>query len=306
TLNKTSIPFGSGLIGIALTHFSLRKFPVRLKLSLPYPEEWTRDLQDRPSLDIYYNDHTKPESLFSFYVAKTDDSYEIRDESNQRISNLPTPTPDLGKRSSYVLDLVEHLAMFKVVRNLANDSLANKAHPFNQLFSVKLVDPAGKEFDPGCFERCNHPECLIEVESDDELELVVRNEGNIDGDPLYLHILNMGPNWEIESILHGNYEVLPPRFSNQHMDFQQGTVGEWRKKLEMEVPPKIKEQEHLHYEDIIKVFLTTQSTSFMPLELPEIGEYLERKEKSRNRGDGSGPLSDDWAALNFRIRSKIK
>ena len=74
----------------------------------------------------------------------------------------------------------------------------------------------------------------------------------------------------------------------------------------MEVPPKMKEQGHLHFEDIIKVFLTTQPTSFMSLELPEIGAYLERKEKSRNRGDSSGILSDHWATLNFRIRSKVK
>lgn len=193
-----------------------------------------------------------------------------------------------------------------MVRSLANKSLANPAHPFNQLFLVELVNPAGKEFDPGCFEHCDHPECLVEVESSDELELVVKNQGNIDGDPLYLHVLNMGPNWEIENILGGNHEVIPPRYSNQHMGFHQGTTGEWKKKLEMQVSPKIKEKGRMYYDDIIKVFLTIQPTSFMPLELPEIGKSLEQKRLSRDRGDGGGPLSDDWAALNFRIRSKVK
>ena len=305
--NKPSVPIESGSIALTLTHFSLRRFPVRFEVDLPYPEEWTRALQDRQSLDIYDNDHTKPRSSFSFYVAvKDDNSYEIRDESNQRISNLPTLVHDLGKSVSYILDMVEHLAMFKMVRNIANSSLANEAHSFNKSFDVKLINPEGKQFNPGCFEQCDHQECLVEAKPGEELELVVKNQGHIGGDPLYLHILNMGPNWEIEDILCGNYEVLPPRYSNQHMDFQQGTTGEWRKKLEPQVPSRIKEKGHLHYEDTIKVFLTNRPTSFMSLELPEIGENLERNGYSRTRGDGGGLLSDDWAALNFRIRSKVK
>ena len=134
----------------------------------------------------------------------------------------------------------------------------------------------------------------------------MRNQGNIDGDSLYFHVLNMGPNWEIENILRGSYRVLPPLYSNRHKDFQDGTTGEWRNRLDMQVPPNIEEKRHTHYDDIIKVFLTTQSTSFILLELSEIGKNLERKEKSRTRGDGSGLLSNDWVALNFRIRSKVK
>ena len=305
--NKTSVPSESGLTALALSHLSLRRFPVRLELGLPYPGGWTRALKDRPSLDIYDNNHTKPRSSFSFYVAVTDDnSYEIRDESNQRIPNLPTPAHDLGESVSHILDMIEHLAMFKMVKILANNSLANTAHSFNMSFDVKLINPAGKEFDPGCFEQCNHTQCLIEAKPGEKLELVVRNQGHSGGDSLYLHILNLGPNWDIEDILHSNHEVLSPRYSNQHMEFHQGTTGVWRKKLEMQVPPKIKEMGHLHYEDIIKVFLTVQPTSFMLLELPAIGEHLDRNGHSRIRGDGGGLLSEDWAALNFRIRSKVK
>ena len=305
--NKPSVPVESGSIALALTHFSLRRFPVRFEVDLLYPEEWTRALRDRQSLDIYDNDHTKPGSSFSFYVAvKDDNSYEIRNESNQRISSLPTLVHDLGKSVSHILDMVEHLAMFKMVRTIANSSLANEAHSFNKSFGVKLINSEGKEFNPGCFEQCDHQECVVEAKPGEKLELVVKNQGHIGGDPLYLHILNMGPNWEIEDILCGNHEVLPPRSSNQHMDFQQGTTGEWRKELEPQVPSRIREKGHSHYEDTIKVFLTNRSTSFMSLELPEIGEDLERNGYSRIRGDRGGLLSDEWAALNFRIRSKFK
>ena len=306
-MNKTSAPSESGLIALALTHLSLRKFPVRLELALPFLEEWTRALQHRPSLDIYANTHTKPRSSFSFYVDVTDEnSYEIRDESNQRVSNLSTPAHHLAKSVNHILDIVEHLAMFKMVKNLANNSLASTAHSFSMSFDVKLINPAGKEFNPRCFEQCDHVECLVEAKPGEKLELVVRNQGHIRGSPIYLHILNLGPNWEIEDILHSNHEVLPPRYSNQHMDFRHGTTGEWRKELEMRVPPRIKELGHLHYEDIIKVFLTVQPTSFALLELPEICESLERNRNSRIRGDGDGLVSEDWAALNFLIRSKVK
>ena len=74
----------------------------------------------------------------------------------------------------------------------------------------------------------------------------------------------------------------------------------------MQVLPRIKEIEHLHYKDIIKVFFIVQPTSCVLLELPEIDENFEQNEHNRIRGDGDDLRSDHWAALNFCIRSKVK
>ena len=305
--NMTSAYNESGLTALALTHLCLRMFPIRLELRQPYPEEWVQALYDRPSLDVYDVDHVKPGFVFSFYVAVVGDNlYEIRDEFNQRIPNLPVLAHDPDEIASHILDILEHLAMFQMVTKLTNKSSASSVHPFKESFDVKLINSAGREFDPGCSEKCDHPSCLIEAEPGEELELVVKNKGNNGGDSLYLHILNIGPNWEIENILGGNHEVIPPRQSNRHLDFPQGTSGEWRKTLEMQIPSEIYENGHAHCEDIIKVFLTVQLTSFTSLELPNIRKHFESDRFSRIRRDHGGSLSDDWAALNFRIRSLVK
>lgn len=302
-LDATAVRLGTGMIATALTNLALQRFPVRLELGLPYPDEWAKSLQDRPSLDVYDVDHAKPGRPFSFYIRMVGDvQFELRDESNQRVPNLPTSLHD----PSHVLDMVEHLVRFKLVRSLANQSLADPAHPFRNSFSVQLVNSAKHVFYPGCSHKCSHSECLIEAESGDELELVIENKEKKDGNALHLHIYNMGPCWEIENVLEGNHEVIPPRYSNRHLEFSQGTTGIWKQKLEMSVPSEVKDKDQVQYEDIIKVFLTVQSTSFLSLELPELGKCAARHQTSRTRGEGEGHSSENWAALNFRIRTIFK
>ncbi|KAF2804947.1 uncharacterized protein BDZ99DRAFT_491010 [Mytilinidion resinicola] len=68
----------------------------------------------------------------------------------------------------------------------------------------------------------------------------------------------------------------------------------------------IKEKAQPQCEDIIKVFLTIRSTSFMSLELPELATSFEGDRTTKSRGRGHDGLSDDWAALNFRIRTNAR
>ncbi|RDW82943.1 hypothetical protein BP5796_04434 [Coleophoma crateriformis] len=304
----------SGMTATACTRLSLRRFPILLDLQLPCRDIWERARQERPSLDVQYSDNAEPGVSFSFHVTiSARDSYEIQDELKQRIPDLPASQYDLQENAGYVLDIVEHLAKFKLVENLANGLLANPAHPFRKSFSVHLVNAAKKIFYPGCSKlgpfhpTCAHAECLVEVEDGDELTLVVQNKEEKGGRDIYFYFYNMGSCWEIENLLHGNHYVIPPRSSNKDdKDFENGTSGEWKQSIQNIVPREIKDKGKQNCDDIFKIFLTVQPTSFTLLELPEIGELTKRHGSSEGRGSSPAFDSEDWAALSFRVRTYVK
>ena len=215
------------LVAVTLTRNYLQRFPVQLKLSSTCSEnEWARILQQRPSLDIRDANHMEPGSSCFFYVTVDgNDCYQIQDQSGQIIPNMPPLANVSDGLVDSVLDAVEHLARYKMVKELGDRPSAESALLFTKSIDIRLINSAGQAFTPSCFEQCNHPECLIEAEPGEEFELVVTNHNSPEGPNLYLHVLNLGSAWEVENILSGNHEVLPPRHSNRHEDFQQGTTG---------------------------------------------------------------------------------
>lgn len=70
----------------------------------------------------------------------------------------------------------------------------------------------------------------------------------------------------------GDLEAIPPRCCNKSKDFTQGTNGERKKRVEMTVPQEINEKGQHHCDDSFQFFLAIQSTSFISLELPELGK----------------------------------
>jgi hypothetical protein len=311
-LGTAPVSLASGMTATANTRLTLRRFPVRLELRLPCHNVWEMALQKRPSLDIHYTDNANASSIFKFHVILVaKHCYEICNESNQRIPDLPT-FYDLDENPDYVLDIVQHLAKFKMVENLVNSSLAESTNAFKELFSVQVVDTMGKEFHPGCrqfgqfYVGCSHPECLIEVKDGNKVELIVRNKAREGGGPLYFHLYSLGSCWEIENLIRADYDVIPPHFSNQDdNDFKTGTTGVWKKKIIMTVPQEIRDKGQHQCDDIFKLFLTARPTSFMSLEQPEVGKLARQHKDSKDRGGKADSASEDWAALNFRVRTYI-
>ena len=225
-LGKRLISIEDGLMAISHTCLSLWKFRVRLELSLSQAEEWAKALKRRPSLDVYDNASAELARSYSFYIGKNNHNYyEIRDEFNQRIPESLALVDSREDGARHVLDMVEHLARFKLVRDLTNASLADPEHAFNKSFNVQLVNSAGQSFLSGCSQGgrfstdCCHSECLIEAEDGEVLRLIVQNGGKREDPNLYAHVYNLGPCWEIDDILHGNHQVIPPREGIQHEDF---------------------------------------------------------------------------------------
>jgi hypothetical protein len=179
---------------------------------------------------------------------------------------------------------MEHLARFRLVRDLANNVLED---PFRESFDVHIVH----------HEKPFRPECLVEMEHDDRLELIVENKGDKE---LYLYVYNLGSCWQIENILRGSYDVIPAKQNDRAF------TGLLTKKLKMMVPPEMRDKGHRQCKDLIKVFVTSQPTSFDLLELPKLGEPVNKNTTSRTGRDGGSHSSEDWATVNFPICTSLK
>ncbi|KAI0188042.1 hypothetical protein EV127DRAFT_498437 [Xylaria flabelliformis] len=128
----------------------------------------------------------------------------------------------------------------------------------------------------------------------DRFELAVKNKGP---DTLHLHVYSMDSLWKIQSKFNSDYEAIPPPGYAQGVT----TTRAWKRTLTMKVPQELERLSQC--EDIIKIFLTLQATSFTMLELPAFGEPIKSTDSVRNGDYRDSRQSEDWAALTFRIHT---
>ena len=145
------------------------------------------------------------------------------------------------------------------------------------------------------------------MEHEEILSMIVQNNGT---NTLYIHIYDLGSYWQIENILRAGYEVVPP------CDIDKGILGKVRMKLKMTIPQAIINRGKRECNDIVKVIITDQPTSFVSLELPEIDHFTKTglsqaaspaeslgNQAERGQGRITVKNSENWTALNFSIRT---
>ncbi|ETS86573.1 hypothetical protein PFICI_00401 [Pestalotiopsis fici W106-1] len=186
--------------------------------------------------------------------------------------NLPS-MPQAKIHAGQVGAILEHLTRFRFARDLANDSSTD---PFCESFDVR-IRAGGIDVSPGN---------LLEVKDSISVEVVIRNKSE---QPVFAFIYNLGPLWQVQDIYHGII-VMPQ--------------GVKRKKLKLKVPIQMKENGRSSCEDIFKVILTSQPTSFDMLELPTLGEQSISKKLDRS-DQKAGGATEEWASMNFLFRTII-
>jgi hypothetical protein len=176
-----------------------------------------------------------------------------------------------------------------MVKHLTNETPTPQ---FSDPFDVIVTTQDGHTYGPG------H---LIEVYHDEKAKftctLQVKNNGDKD---LYVSLYNLNSSWAVENISRGACEVVLPASRDNRK------LGVFKKKLKMVLPDEMRDQGFCHCDDIIKVFVTTQPTSFSLLELPEIGGTFEQKKSTSRVGQEYHPAPEDWTAFNFPIRTSLK
>jgi hypothetical protein len=261
------------------TKLLLQRYAVRLASNISLHEKLAQFLEDRSILVV---DSETPQSAFHLSLSSADE-YQIHDKIGQRIMNLPAMHQDQTDMDQ-VCDIIQHLANFELVRAMKN---ASPSAQFQQSFSVHIIsgEMAFDEFDP------------IEVNHEDRVQLRVENKGNRD---LYVFVYYLGSRWQIQNVLRGTYEVVPPLSSDL------GFTGLLKKNIVMKVPAEMVEKGHDYCEDIIKVIVTSRATSFDMIELPKLGTTRAvAKGLKIERGRG-GKEAEDWMAFDFSVRTKLK
>lgn len=262
------------------TKLLLQRYGVRLASSISRREEWAKFLEDRSLLVV---DGETPQIAFHLSLSSAEE-YQIYNKIGQRIVNLPAMRQDqIG--IDQVCDIIQHLANFELVRAMKN---ASPSAQFQQSFSVHIIsgERAFDELDP------------IEVNHEDRVHLRVENKGNRD---LYVFVYYLGSRWQVENVLRGTYEVLPP------LSRDLGFTGLLKKKIVMKVPAEMVEKGHDYCEDIIKVIVTSRATSFDMIELPKLGTTTRvvAKDLKIERGR-NGKEAEDWMASDFSVRTNLK
>jgi hypothetical protein len=186
----------------------------------------------------------------------------------------------------YICDTMEHLARYKLGRDLANN-LPTDA--FTESYDAEIMTRSGGTFAPGS---------VLELEQDEAakfmFELKVENHGDKE---LYVHVFDLGPLWQVQDIYCG-HEVILPQCKGERSTCM-------LKKLKTMVPTEMREKGIRQCEDMIKVFITSQPTSFDLLELPKFGQAIKERNTSRVYHKYR-EVSEEWAALNFLIRTSLK
>ncbi|KAJ4344619.1 uncharacterized protein N0V89_012363 [Didymosphaeria variabile] len=281
--DQISVPVKTGWVGRATSSSCLRKFPIQLDSSLSQRDEWLTAFNER-SIDAHIE---MVEQSFSFHILTNgNNDIEILDQSNQRIPYLLTALQD-GSDIKRICEMVEHLVRYEFVKSLSNNILG-QSFPESFRFDVYMLK--GQEV-------IRHG-TLVELEDGTEVRLVVQNNGT---KSLYLSVYALGPCWEIENVIHGSYEVIPPKLPQ--LKFR----GATKKKIKTTVPEELRDEGYRQCQDVIKVFITSRPATFDLLELPKLNEKAKRSPASEeDRTEDDDDLFEHWVALNFSIRTFAK
>jgi hypothetical protein len=261
-----------------ITRLSLQGFPIRLPSDISDGDEWVAALKAR-SLVV---DNNKAPFAFDV-VFNIGGGYKILHASGDEVVNLPS-TPQDQTGVSQVSDILEHLARFRLARDLGNEATVDS---FRESYDV-FIRSDGKDYGPGI---------QLEVKHGAIAKLVVKNRGK---KVLYACIYDLGPSWQVENVYQGTYAVVTPRNDGERF------IGTREIMLQMRVPDKMREQGYRSCEDIVKVFVASRPTSFGLMELPRLGGPARAKKPKRTDQVVVGEGPENWAAMNFPIRTSLE
>ncbi|GAB1317147.1 hypothetical protein MFIFM68171_07357 [Madurella fahalii] len=255
-------------------------------------------------------EHPWPGS-FSVGMNTTWTDYEIRadvDDDTRPVVSLPAHLPlverndpnDSGQgdtaKAHQLLGALLHLTRFRHIESIRNprSSLSSLGH----VFTVRIRgmgETSWQDIDSGS------KSSRMDVRSGATLEIELRNDSS---GPLYFHIYDLGPLWQVRNIFDGDHEVVLPK------DETRAFTGREILELEMCVPDQLIAAGRTWCDDVIKILVTDEPTSFAALGMDTLLESL--SSKSAVPCLRQLPIFDDgvargtagrWDAVNIRVRT---
>ncbi|KAI0023065.1 putative caspase [Xylariomycetidae sp. FL0641] len=270
---------GAGWMGEPLEHSLVTRCGIRVDTTIPQYDKLLEVLQPRCLGSKYAADS----SPLLQVTLSSEDEYVILDSSGERFANLPS----MLRRETdadRVANVLDRVARFTMVKGLVNNRLSAL---FQDSFHVN-IESDGKTYGP---------EERLEVRYKGIVKLSLQNVGE---QVIYLHAYGLGPLWQIEGLLRGTYEaVLPRKVSADGNVEQQGRAS---RRVKMTVPLSL--QGRGFCEDVIKVLVTSQPTTFDLFEQARVDE-LGKISSGGRTGSQLVNVEEDWTAVNFYIRTTI-
>ncbi|RFN45622.1 hypothetical protein FIE12Z_10124 [Fusarium flagelliforme] len=257
----------------------LQRFPIRLSQSVPDVEQWKSHFDQR-SLTMM---PPQVNSQQGFEVTLENRCYKISSDSKVDITYMPKMDQSRfgPKEMSAVL---QHLARFESIRQLSTPQCSSD---FQASFEAFITSPTGDTISPAT---------VIEMQNAKSMKPFNINVVNKSDKHLFVHVYNLEPLWQVENILHADFEDLPPSSDSERF------TGRFTKRFKTNIPDQIQAAGLTCCTDILTVIVTGQPTSFRNYELPQIGGILQPSSPSRG-GRHSKESLGEWAVCHFVVRT---
>ena len=240
----------SGWLVIPRRRSCLAAVKIHLSQDLDDCQDWIEMLAER-SLTARIGDHQAADTLNLDIVGN---HYKVSDNKSCTLPNLPVLTYGHTDRK-HVCDILEHLAQFHMVQKLDNSGPSCYFLP-DVLVSVS--------HDTNTYNNDD----LILIKHLDVIEISVQNNGSF---PVYVSVLDLGPQWQVEDVYRGSWFVVQGNSTRSE-------------EVEIAIPPELLDAGQ-SCKETIKVLVTSEPTSFDMLELPRINQALQQKINETLRGE---------------------
>jgi hypothetical protein len=288
-----SEPYPTGAIAKAKLRTSMAplKTVVRLHDTIQNQEHWIASIASKVFITT---DTSELLGYSAFNLTNKDGCYQVLQDSSEVVVGTPIVLQDQNDAMASVIDVLEHIGTFKyleAIRNRAEETA------WVEKFNVTI----GSDVLPVTSEKG-----LLQV---NELDEVVIRIQNLSDTPLYFAILNFTACWEIVNVLseggEGAFMAVAPHETEPI-------------ELEMEVPAELKARGIDSCDDVLKVFVTSEPTSFAAQLLPKlivsssgtrssmaecITKIQDTLHRLSNSNRNASQQREDWSTQEFIVQT---
>jgi len=293
-LARNAGEYPEGAVGKAklLTSTSSTKTAIRLLETIENQGQWIAAIAANSLVALETSESPGP---FTFNLTHEGGQYCVLGDSMESIASIPRVPLEPDNSIEAAIFVLEHLGAFKYF-----EAIQNRAENAEWVKRFRVTVKSDKSISASETK-------ILDVSESDGLTISVEN---LSISALHFSIINLGPCWQIDNLLsdagEGGFMVVPPE-SKEEIS------------LQTEVPDELKAQGILSCDDVLKVFVTSQPSSFAPQLLPKLtGHGTSSRSSIRRCSDkirkslvllsrsarNGLNQSEEWSSQDFIVRTR--